>query len=122
MYITINKTRYPCLGYTPRGDSVTFRGVEGLELPVDGTVTLCADDDFELAVQDAGDYARQTLVGGALTLTNLPSPEPEPEPPEPQLDDITVLQLAVTELAETQANDQTANELALVELAEMMGG
>ena len=33
-----------------------------------------------------------------------------------------MMQLAVTELAETQAADQTANELALVELAEMMGG
>ncbi len=42
--------------------------------------------------------------------------------PEPTLDDITTLQLAVAELAETQAADQTANELALAELAEMMGG
>ena len=46
----------------------------------------------------------------------------QPTPPEPQIDDITALQLAVAELAETQAADQTANELALVELAEMMGG
>ena len=44
---------------------------------------------------------------------------PEPEPP---IDDITALQLAVAELAETQAADQTANELALAELAEMIGG
>lgn len=42
--------------------------------------------------------------------------------PEPTLDDITALQLAVAELAETQAADQTANELALVELAETMIG
>lgn len=41
---------------------------------------------------------------------------------EPQLDDMTAVQLAVAELAETQANDQTANELALAELAEMIGG
>ena len=40
----------------------------------------------------------------------------------PQPDDITALQLAVAELAETQAADQTANELALAELAEMIGG
>lgn len=42
--------------------------------------------------------------------------------PEPTLDDITALQLAVAEMAETQAADQTANELALAELAEMIGG
>lgn len=42
--------------------------------------------------------------------------------PEPSLDDITSLQLAVAELAETQATDQTANELALAELAGMIGG
>ena len=42
--------------------------------------------------------------------------------PEPQLDDITALQLAVAEMAETQAADQTTNELALAELAEMIGG
>ena len=42
--------------------------------------------------------------------------------PEPPIDDITALQLAVAELAETQAADQTANELALAELAEMIGG
>ena len=43
--------------------------------------------------------------------------------PEPTLDDITALQLAVAELAESQAADQTANELALAELAEIaLGG
>ena len=122
MYITINKTRYPCTGYAPRGDTVTFSGVEGLEPPVAGTVTLCADSGFELAMQQTGDYARQTLVGDVLTLTNLPEPEPMPDPPEPQLDDITALQLAVAELAESQATDQTANELALAELAEIVLG
>lgn len=122
MYITINKIQYPCTGYVPKDGVVTFSGVEGLELPVVGAVTLCADSGFELAAQVAEDYARQTLVGRVLTLTNLPEPEPMPDPPEPQLDDITALQLAVTELAETQAADQTSNELAMAEIAEMMGG
>ena len=46
----------------------------------------------------------------------------QPAPPEPQIDDITALQLAVAELAESQAADQTANELALAELAEIVLG
>lgn len=122
MYITINKVRHPCTGYAPNGDTVTFSGVEGLELPVRGTVTLYADDGFELAVQEAEDYARQVLNGNVLTMTNLPEPEPMPEPPEPIPDPITSLELAVAELAEQQADDQTANELALAELAGMIGG
>lgn len=122
MYITINSIRYPCTGYAHRGDAVTFNGVEVVELPVTGAVTLCTDDGFELAVQNAGDYARQTLSGGVLTLTNLPEPEPAPEPPEPIIDPITSLELAVAELAEQRAADQTANELALAELAEIVLG
>lgn len=43
-------------------------------------------------------------------------------PPQPPVDEITALQLAVAELAETQTNDQTANELALTELAEIVLG
>lgn len=43
-------------------------------------------------------------------------------PPEPPPDDITALQLAAAELAETQAAVQTQNELAMAELASMIGG
>ena len=35
---------------------------------------------------------------------------------------LIVMQLAVTELAESQVADQTANELAMAEIAEMMIG
>jgi len=38
------------------------------------------------------------------------------------VDDITQIQLALAELAETQADVQTANELALAELAELITG
>lgn len=122
MYITNDSKHYSCMGYGYRDGTAVFSGVEGLELPVDGAVTLCTDEGFELAVQDAGDYVRQTLEGNVLTLTNLPEPEPVPEPLEPQIDDITALQLAVAELAETQAIDQTNNEIALAEIAEMVTG
>jgi len=87
MYITNETNQYPCTGYIPSGDTVRYTGVEGVTLPVTGAVTLCADDGFELAKQDTGGFARQTLEDGILTLTNepepvpVPAPEPLPQPP-----------------------------------------
>ena len=100
MYIKISNKTYPCAGYTPRGGTVIYRGVGGLELPVVGAVTLCADDGFALSAQDAAGYQRQLYEGGVLTLTNDPEPEPMPEPTEPPIDPVTSLELALAELAE----------------------
>lgn len=44
---------------------------------------------------------------------------PHPDPPP---DEMTLVQLALAELAEAQAADQTHTELALAELAEMIVG
>jgi hypothetical protein len=92
MYIKIGDTQYPCDGYNPvPGVRAQFAGVIGLTLPVAGTVTLCADDGFELAQQDAGDYTRQTYESSVLTLTNEPEPEIPPEQEEPPSDPIADL-------------------------------
>lgn len=74
--------------------------------------------EFAAQCVEAPDEVQQKWVYdvGAKTFSK-PTPTPEPT-----LDDITALQLAVAEMAETQAADQTANELALAELAEMIGG
>lgn len=43
-------------------------------------------------------------------------------PSEPPIDELTLIQLAIAELAEAQEATQTANELALAELAEIITG
>lgn len=81
MYIQIGNTQYPCAGYDPLpGVRARYTGIDGLALPVAGTVTLYAGNGFVLAEQDAADYARQTYENGVLTLTNEPEPVPAPEP------------------------------------------
>lgn len=86
-----------------------YQVADGVELSCGGFGTLTVEDGIVTAfTPDVGAWEAW---------------QAEHPAPEPQIDDITLLQLAVAELAETQAADQTANELALAELAEtMMGG
>ena len=88
MYIA-NKTKtYPCAGYFPQKNSVSFSGVEGLTLPVSGEIRLVSEDnDLILAIQDCGDYARQTYADGGLTLTN------EPEAAAPTIEELRAAKL-----------------------------
>lgn len=94
----------------------------GKVTPPDGYYAVA--DGIELS---CGGFGTLTVEDGVVTAFT-PDTEAweqwqaEHTEPEPTLDDITALQLAVAELAESQAADQTANELALVELAEMIGG
>ena len=74
MYLEINNTRYPCTGYAPGTQGVSFRGIEWLDLPVSGTVKLYNDDGFGFCVFDTRGYARQVYEGGILTFTNEPAP------------------------------------------------
>lgn len=84
MYITIDKAKYPCAGRpVASADTVTFTGVAGLPESVTGPITLCADNDFELASYDTADWLRVVADGETLTLTNLPEPEPPGPEPEP---------------------------------------
>lgn len=93
MYIIINGAQHLCANYRASpGVSATFYGVEGVTLPISGEVSLHADDGFELARQNADNFARQTYENGVLTLTNELEQEPEiPEDEEPQTDPIADL-------------------------------
>ena len=85
-----------------------YQVADGVELSCGGFGVLTVEDGI---VTD--------FTGDTEAWERWQTEHPAPEPP---IDDITALQLAVAELAETQAADQTANELALAELAEMIGG
>lgn len=85
-----------------------YKVADGVELSCGGFGMLTVEDGI---VTD--------FTGDTEAWERWQTEHPAPEPP---IDDITALQLAVAELAETQTADQTANELALAELAEMIGG
>lgn len=81
MYIQIGDKNYPCTNYRPaKGVRAIFYGVEDLTLPVEGEIILFADDGFEMARIDTGDFERQVYENSILTLTNEPEPVPQPEP------------------------------------------
>ena len=53
MYIANKTIKYPCTGYETTKESVSFPGVEGVTLPLTGTITLVSEDgDRVLAIQD----------------------------------------------------------------------
>ena len=85
-----------------------YRVADGVELSCGGFGELIIENDIVIG-----------FVPNTEAWERWQAEHPAPEPP---IDDITALQLAAAELAESQAADQTANELALAELAEMIGG
>ena len=109
MYITNKTKKYPCSGYLPTADAVSFFGVEGVTLPLAGDIELVSDcDNLLLAVQNCGEYARQTFTDGVLLLTNEPETAPQPEPePHPQPPNIT-------EIAEAMIDYET--RISLIEM------
>ena len=87
MFIQIDDKKYPCTWYAPTSETAVFTGIEGLTLPVTGTVWLYQDADEDgnavlLAEQDCGGYSRQTYEDNILTLTN------EPEAAAPTIDEL----------------------------------
>lgn len=98
MYINYNGTKYPCTCRPAK--TMVYKGLpDDFPAPVDGEITLCADDDFLMRVDNSKDYLRQTFVDGVLTLTNVPEPEPveEPEEPvEPEPTQLDILEAQVT--------------------------
>lgn len=84
MYIKYQETNYPCTCY-PSNERMVYSDLpEDFPAPVEGEIVLCADDGFEMRVDNSADYLRQTFEGGVLTLTNEPDPvEPDPIPDPP---------------------------------------
>lgn len=81
MYIQIGENKYPCRSRP--GRVMVYMGLpEGFPFPVEGVISLCADNGFVLRTDDPADYLRQVFNGGVLTLTNDPEPEPVEPPPE----------------------------------------
>lgn len=90
MYITYKGNNYPCLRLKKvGGGGVSYRGLPvDFPAPIEGEMTLYADDGFEMRTEKAEDWLRQTFRGGILTFTNTPEPVPEPEPePIPEGDE-----------------------------------
>lgn len=90
MYIKYNESNYPCKCNISK-TTVTYKGLpEDFPHPVDGILTLCADDGFILRMDNSADYLRQTFSNNTLTLTNMPEvvvPD-EPVVQEPTTEEI----------------------------------
>ena len=88
MYITYKENSYPC--ECDVGSTMVYSGLpEDFPAPVDGEITLCANDGFVLRTDNSADYLRQTFEDGTLTLTNQPEPVEPEEPEEPVEDEPT---------------------------------
>ena len=111
----IQKQPNPSGAYPPIQSWSGANAPDGYYKVADGVELICGGFG-ELIIEN------DIVIGFAPNTEAWEAWQVEHPTPEPTLDDITALQLAVAEMAETQANDQTANELALAELAEMIGG
>lgn len=100
MYITYKEINYPCT-CRPASTMIYIGLPEDFPTPVEGEITLCADDGFVMRTDNTADYLRQTFADGVLTLTNVPEPEPiepdEPSESEPSADELLDLLLGVNE-------------------------
>ena len=107
-------------GYTTPQD---LTGWMQIDEGVGDKFNLCQSHYFEGGLYAMDGICRYKYVDGAATLrTDAEIEADRAAIPDPPIDDITALQLAVAELAETQSADQTANELAMAEIAEVMIG
>ena len=123
MYIKYNNQEYPCV-CQPSKKVVSYHNLpESFPSPVEGEITLCANNGFIMRVDKVENYLRQTFKNGVLTLTNLPEVKIViPEVTTPTLAE-RVASLE-TELAEAKTANATLEkqltntQLALCELYE----
>lgn len=82
MYIIYNENNYPCKCIP--SSTMVYSGLpDDFPSPVEGIITLCANDGFVMRTDTVEDYLRQTFENGVLTLTNEPEPELYEPPEEP---------------------------------------
>lgn len=94
-----------------------FEHVAPFEETKDGlTISGYEYDEYRLELPSSADLFETILNRYDYFLSEAKRQDPG------AVDDITQIQLALAELAETQADVQTANELALAELAELITG
>lgn len=99
MYIQYQNEKYSC-NCIIRENSISYTELpENFPETVEGEMVLCADDGFELRIDNTKNYLRQTFENGTLTLTNVLEKEFDPEPlpePEPTADELLNAFLGVT--------------------------
>lgn len=84
MYIKYNGEIYPC-SCAANSNYVRYIGLpDNFPVPVNGKITVYANDGFLMREDVAEDYLRQVWEDNVLTLTNEPEPTPEPVPEEPE--------------------------------------
>lgn len=123
MYIKYNNGQYPCV-CRPSKNTIIYRGLpENFSAPVEGEITLCANNGFIMRVDKVENYLRQTFKNGVLTLTNLPEVKIViPEVTTPTLAERVAsleIELAEAKTANAILEEQLTNtQLALCELYE----
>lgn len=124
MKIVTENTEFRCTDFIRDSNSARFILPDTQPETLGDTVELRQDDGTVLRTDTVADYARHTIDGTVLVLTNEPEPVPEDDPPpSTEPDALTQTQLAVSELAETEAAHDLENKLAIAELAEtLLGG
>lgn len=99
MYLLYNDTKYSCK--CRPGETMVYRDLpEDFPAPVEGEISLCADDGFVMRTDNTEDYLRQVFENGTLMLTNAPEPAPAPGEEleaEPTSEELLSILLGVSE-------------------------
>lgn len=85
MYLIINNNKHGLRQRIVSADTVKYLCVTPSPEEVSGVVQMFRDDGFLMSEDNAADYARVSIHGSLVTMTN--APEPEPAAPAPSLED-----------------------------------
>lgn len=109
MYIITNGQTYPSVRVlsTPRSVQLLGESLTGLT-ELTGSVTVYADNGFEMQIFAPADYARQEIKDGSWLLTNAAAPQTVAEPVEY---DLTVSTANAVRLLLAGKQPETADEI-----------